>query len=203
MNKTNCHKVKTIIKTQRVVKYPRANIDHISTKIPNKESNPLLYDHVKEVMIHKPCEAGKPNSPCLNKGNYTKYFPKKFTDRTMIYEDGYCLYKRRDDGCVVLKNCVELNNHFVTYNLIFLFKFSSPYLYWYTWRDNWSRLITQWYVDQEGKTINEIKMFYDCRYISPCEATWLIFGFEITCSWETSGTSFNLAINYVWGWWTY
>lgn len=26
---------------------------------------------------------------------------------------------------------------------------------------------------------DEIKMFYDCIYLSPCESVWRIFGFEI------------------------
>nr|GEV00561.1 ATP-dependent DNA helicase RRM3-like [Tanacetum cinerariifolium] len=31
---------------------------------------------------------------------------------------------------------------------------------------------------QVKKAFDEIKTFYDCRYISACEATWRIFGFE-------------------------
>lgn len=34
-------------------------------------------------------------------------------------------------------------------------------------------------VDEDGGNVDEIKMYYDCRYISPCEAAWRILGFEI------------------------
>ncbi|XP_075492602.1 uncharacterized protein LOC142530668 [Primulina tabacum] len=33
--------------------------------------------------------------------------------------------------------------------------------------------------DSLGKNVDEVNMYYDCRYISPCEAAWRIFGFDI------------------------
>ncbi|GKB46670.1 hypothetical protein Tco_0897423, partial [Tanacetum coccineum] len=33
-------------------------------------------------------------------------------------------------------------------------------------------------VNKLKKTIDEIKAFYECRYLSACEAAWRIFGFE-------------------------
>lgn len=55
----------------------------------------------------------------MNKGCCTKNFIEKFIDRAIIDKDGYCLYKKRDDGCVVLKNGVELDIRFVVpYNFI-------------------------------------------------------------------------------------
>lgn len=33
--------------------------------------------------------------------------------------------------------------------------------------------------DQGVQIRDEIKMYYDCRYLSACEATWRIFGFDI------------------------
>jgi len=31
----------------------------------------------------------------------------------------------------------------------------------------------------ETPVIDEIKQYYDCRYISPCEAVWRVFAFDI------------------------
>jgi len=31
--------------------------------------------------------------------------------------------------------------------------------------------------------VDEIKNYYDCRYLSPCEAVWRIFGFDIYHRW--------------------
>ncbi|PHT78408.1 hypothetical protein T459_16460 [Capsicum annuum] len=33
--------------------------------------------------------------------------------------------------------------------------------------------------DEGSQDVDEINMYYDCRYISPCEAAWRIFGFFI------------------------
>lgn len=33
--------------------------------------------------------------------------------------------------------------------------------------------------DRENNKVDEVEMYYDCRYISPCEAAWRIFGFKI------------------------
>jgi len=35
----------------------------------------------------------------------------------------------------------------------------------------------------ETLVIDEIKQYYDCRYISPCEAVWRIFAFVIHHRW--------------------
>jgi len=35
----------------------------------------------------------------------------------------------------------------------------------------------------EEDPIDEIKRYYDCRYVSPCEASWRIFMFDIHEKW--------------------
>jgi len=35
----------------------------------------------------------------------------------------------------------------------------------------------------ETPVIDEIKQYYDCRYLSPCEAVWRIFAFDIHHRW--------------------
>ncbi|KEH21927.1 hypothetical protein MTR_7g026957 [Medicago truncatula] len=35
----------------------------------------------------------------------------------------------------------------------------------------------------KSKLVNEIKEYYDCRYVSPCEAVWRIFAFDIHHKW--------------------
>ncbi|KAK9665754.1 hypothetical protein RND81_14G133600 [Saponaria officinalis] len=111
-----------------------ADVDSIiSAEIPSQHENPVLYDVVKEFMMHGPCGPANKNSPCMVGSKCSKHFPKKYALRTTVDAEGYPLYKRRDNGAFVEKNEVHLDN------------------------------------DQ----------YYDCRYISPCEAVWRIFGFEI------------------------
>lgn len=41
------------------------------------------------------------------------------------------------------------------------------------------RVTAAFYENSESCEIDEIKMYYDCRYISACEAVWRIFSFDI------------------------
>ena len=115
---------------------------------------------------------------------------------TNIDDDGYPVYRRRDDGKIVVKNGVELNNRYVVpHNRYLLLKYgahlnvewcnqsrSIKYLFKYVNKGN-DRVTATFYKtgedDDAVKNVDEINMYYDCRYISPCEAAWRIFGFEI------------------------
>jgi len=39
--------------------------------------------------------------------------------------------------------------------------------------------------NEEKMNVEEIKNYYDCRYLSPCEAVWRTFGFDIHHKWST------------------
>ena len=49
----------------------------------------------------------------MENGKCTKDFPKKFQEVTVLESNGYPLYKRPDNGRVVMKNGVPLDNRFV------------------------------------------------------------------------------------------
>ncbi|KAL1330227.1 hypothetical protein AAHE18_12G095500 [Arachis hypogaea] len=36
-----------------------------------------------------------------------------------------------------------------------------------------------------GQEVDEIKQFYDCRYLAPCESTWRLFAFDIHHKWPS------------------
>ncbi|KAF7839564.1 uncharacterized protein G2W53_008046 [Senna tora] len=99
-------------------KYPTPeDIDKIiCAKIPDRATNPELYAIMQKFMIHGPCGASNYNSPCMVDGRYSKNFPKKFVDRTTVDENGYPLYRRRDDGRTIEKNGINLDNRFVVPN---------------------------------------------------------------------------------------
>ena len=125
-----------------------------------------------------------------------KYFPKKFITFTNVDEDGYPVYRRRDIGKTIKKNGISLDNRFVVpYNAHLLMKYqahinlefcnqsrSIKYLFKYINKGH-DRVTAALYEAGEdgenGSPIDEIKMYYDCRYISPCEAAWRIFGYDI------------------------
>ncbi|XP_010451903.1 PREDICTED: uncharacterized protein LOC104734095 [Camelina sativa] len=155
----------------------------ISAEIPDEATNPTLYNVVKEFMIHGLCGVANPHSPCMDKGKCTKKFPKEFNSSTCINKDGFPVYKRRDDGRSVEKNGTLLDNRYIVpYNPYLLLKYQA------TAKDNLKRNDVELHnqVENDGSSdpvvepvIDEIKRFYDFRYIAPCEAAWRIFGFEI------------------------
>ncbi|XP_061346430.1 uncharacterized protein LOC133292063, partial [Gastrolobium bilobum] len=124
----------------------------ISAEIPNKDSNLSLFAAVTSYMMH-----------------------------------GFPHYKRRNNGSVVKKSGVELDNRYVVpYNAKLLLKYQAHINVEYTCQSNAIKYLFKYIhkgQDRVTTAINhsddEIKMFYDCRYVSACEAAWRIFGFEI------------------------
>ncbi|KAH0757108.1 hypothetical protein KY290_020601 [Solanum tuberosum] len=70
----------------------------ISAELPDKLLDPDYYVAVTNFMMHGPCGSIRKSSPCMQKGKCTKHFPKRFLPSTSLDEEGYPLYRRRDDG---------------------------------------------------------------------------------------------------------
>ncbi|XP_075097192.1 uncharacterized protein LOC107807403 [Nicotiana tabacum] len=146
-------------------------------------------------MMHGPCGSARKSSPCMHNGRCTKHFPKKFVENTTIDEDGYPVYKRRDNGRTIQKEGIELDNRYVVpHNRYLLLKYdahinvewcnqsrSIKYLFKYVNKghDRVTTAFSQSVHEEDSSAIDEIKMYYDCQYISTCEAAWRIFKFPI------------------------
>ena len=99
---------------------PEAIDKHISTEIPDENTQPRLYDVVKQFMVHGPCGPGL-TSPCMNnRHECTKNFPKPFRANTEITGDSYVHTRRRDDG-----RSIRVGNHYVDNRFIVSY---CPYL---------------------------------------------------------------------------
>ncbi|CAJ2669278.1 unnamed protein product [Trifolium pratense] len=184
-------------------KYPTpADIDKIITaEMPSKEDDPAAFNAVQQFMLHGPCGLANTNAPCMPDGVCNKNFPKKFCAETIIDKDGFPTYRRRDDGRHVTKKNVNLDNRYVVpYNRDLLLAFQAhlnvewcnksraiKYLFKYIHKgpDRATVLIEE---NVSGNTatnatqittVDEIKTFLDCRYVSACEACWRIFKFDI------------------------
>ncbi|XP_074297343.1 uncharacterized protein LOC141628055 [Silene latifolia] len=109
-------------------KFPEvADVDKlICAEIPDPATDPVLYEAVKEYMIHGPCGDGYPQSPCMVDSNCSRHFPKKFNDRTIVDSEGYPRYRRRKNGREVEKGGKLLDNSFVVpYNTTLLLKYRA------------------------------------------------------------------------------
>ena len=58
----------------------------VSAQIPDPAVDPVLYQIVKENMIHGPCDQGK-RFICNETGRCNKNFPKQFRLATVLSED--------------------------------------------------------------------------------------------------------------------
>ena len=59
-------------------------------------------------------------------GKCIRCFPKKIHGATIVDQDGFPVYRRRNDGHTVMKNGIELDNRFVVpYNPQLLLKYKT------------------------------------------------------------------------------
>ncbi|XP_076921293.1 uncharacterized protein LOC143582659 [Bidens hawaiensis] len=134
-----------------------SNIDNfILSEIPDKVTEPDLYQLASDHMLHGPCGEANPNCSCMIDRECSKNFPKRFQNETSIDSNGFPLYKRRDNGRYVVKKGINLDNRSVVpYNKILLRKYQD-------------HINVEW-CNQEGLI----------KYLSACEASWRIFSFDV------------------------
>ena len=70
----------------------------VCAEIPDRHSDPKLFDIVTKCMLHGPCGPADPNCGCMkNKNNKCRFrYPKPYVDNTTVDEDGKATYRRRD-----------------------------------------------------------------------------------------------------------
>ncbi|WVZ49780.1 hypothetical protein U9M48_001109 [Paspalum notatum var. saurae] len=167
-----------------------SNIDNIiSAEIPDKDNDLEGYMAVENFMMHGPCGEANHRSPCMIDGKCSKHFPKMFSHETTVDEEGYPIYRRRDDGRIVEKDKVNLDNRYVVpYNRDLIVKYqahinvewcnksrSIKYLFKYIHKGDDKAIAKLTATDKN----DEIQMYLDARYLSAGEASWRIFGFEL------------------------
>lgn len=173
----------------------------ISAEIPFKDDDPELYQLVSEFMMHGPCGKDNPSCSCTVKNKCTKNFPKEFNERTRVDTSGYPVYRRRDTGLYVEKSGVKLDNRYVVlYNHTLLRRYQShmnmewcnqigsiKYLFKYINKGPDRITVALCSSNNRHSEANtnvnesedEVKQYFDCRYVSACEASWRLFGYDI------------------------
>ncbi|XP_076898828.1 uncharacterized protein LOC143552506 [Bidens hawaiensis] len=134
-----------------------SHIDNfISSEIPDKVTDPDLYQLVSDHMLHGPYGEANPSCSCMIDRECSKNFPKRFQSETSIDSKGFPIYKIRDNGRYVVKKGINLDNRSVVpYNKILLRKYQA-------------HINVEW-CNQEGSI----------KYLSACEAAWRIFAFDV------------------------
>ena len=164
----------------------------ICAEIPDPEVFPRLHEIVSRCMMHGPCGLANPSARCMENGKCTKDFPKKFQEVTVLESNGYPLYKRPDNGRVVIKNGVPLDNRFVVPYCPYLsLKYNAhinveactsvksiKYIFKYVYKGHDCARIERSENDQQSR--DEIKNYLDTRYVSAPESVWRLSGFDVT-----------------------
>ncbi|XP_076893885.1 uncharacterized protein LOC143546014 [Bidens hawaiensis] len=167
----------------------------ISAEIPNKDEDPVLYSFVKDFMIHGPCGDYNPKCSCMIDNKCSKNFPKRFSENTCVDTDGFPIYKRPDNRRYVDKSGFDLDNGYVVpYSKYLLKRYqghinvewcnqsgSIKYLFRYinNGPDRATISVGKDNNHDEQEDVDEIKEYYDCRYLSTCEATWRILAYDV------------------------
>ncbi|XP_057452381.1 uncharacterized protein LOC130744206 [Lotus japonicus] len=161
----------------------------ISAELPDPILYPKLYGVVSNYMVHGPCGVSGNQSPCMKNGRCSKLFPKKYEAVTSFDSDGYPVYRRRNTGVTTTRRGVQLDNQFVVpYNPKLLIKYrahidikyynksnSIKYLFKYINKgvDRVTMSMAVGGIRSREKCdvdVDEIKQYYDCRYLSPCDS---------------------------------
>ena len=157
----------------------------VSAEISDENSNPNTFNTVKQTMMHGPCGMLNPNAPCMKDGKCSKKYPQNFQETTIENEDGYPIYRRRNNNQIVEINGFQLDNRWVVpYNPYLTTKYNChinveicssitaiKYLFKYVYKGHDRATV---------EIINdEINLYLDARYISASEASWRIFHYHL------------------------
>ncbi|XP_055306971.1 uncharacterized protein LOC129571224 [Sitodiplosis mosellana] len=175
--------------------------DIISAEIPDKNTDPSLYDVVTKNMVHGPCGTINPNCPCMIDGKCTKRYPRALITESVTGIDGYPLYRRRspeNDGNVaslrIQNRDLDIDNRrIVPYSPLLSKTFNAHINVEYCNSVKSIKYICK-YVNKgsdmamfsisdknrlDQNKNDEIIQYQLGRYISTNEALWRIFSFNI------------------------
>nr|KAJ0196049.1 hypothetical protein LSAT_V11C700371220 [Lactuca sativa] len=168
------------------------NILIVSTEIPNKDDDPEFYALVSEFMIHGPCCSANPKYPCMSENKCSKNFPKPFLENTSIDSNGDVMMDlfiensgvKLDNRSVISYHKTLLKRYQARINVEWCNQATSiKYLFKYINKgpDQATVEVVQNNNgdDNDDAPVDEIKNYYYCRYLSVCEASWRIFGFDV------------------------
>jgi hypothetical protein len=127
----------------------------------------------------------------MEDGKCTCWYPRAYSEHTSAHNDGYPVYRRRDDGITFTRNNHTFTNHdIVPYNLYLTPKYdfhinveiatsitAAKYLCKYIYKGHDRASVS---VESEGpRIIDEVREYLEARYVSAPEACRRIFEFSL------------------------
>lgn len=163
---------------------------YVAAEIPGRpgDSQAELAEIVARCMMHGPCGLRHPLAPCIkDDGTCKAGYPKEFQPDTILRADGYPLYRRRDDGALLEKNGVPMDNRdVVPYSPTLLKRHNAhlnievvasirlvKYIFKYTFKGHDRARL------EVTDTVDEIKEHLDARFLGATEAAWRLFEFPM------------------------
>lgn len=145
-------------------------------------------------MMHGPCGVLNHECPCTKeRGTCKNHYLRPYNANTLQGKDSYPLYRRREDGRKALVRKHWLDNRWVVpYNPFLLRHFNChinvevcssikavKYLYKYLYKGHDRASVSVNEANHDGH-IDEIKLYKEARWVTPLEALWRIYGFDLT-----------------------
>ncbi|AQK55106.1 hypothetical protein ZEAMMB73_Zm00001d051768 [Zea mays] len=167
----------------------------ISAEMPDKKKYPELYKMVIKHMMHGPCGLLNPKCPCTKgRASCKNHYPRAFSNATSQGKDSYPIYRRRDDGRKETVRGCELDNRWVVpYNPYLLRLFNChinveacgsikavKYLFKYIYKGHDRASVAVTDANKADGDVDEIKQYRDARWVTPPEALWRIFSFDLS-----------------------
>ncbi|OMO62337.1 hypothetical protein COLO4_33117 [Corchorus olitorius] len=179
------------LKGQENVKCGPQTDQIISAEIPDMLKDLVGYNVVANYIMHGPCGLANLNAQCMHENKCQKRFPKAYQEFSTTDGNGFPLYRRRETQASVVINNIPLDNMYVVpHDLDFVVKYQAhinvelcsqsraiKYLFKYINKGPYQASAILETTNHNPR--DEIKQFLDCRYLTPHEACWRIFEFEI------------------------
>ena len=123
----------------------------------------------------------------MNDGKCSKFYPKEFTEKTIVLPNGRIIYARPNNKITTNKSGVDVDNGYVVpHNVDLLVKYQAHINVEIVNRDDMEKYLFKYTTKgpdcakvgiRDGG--NEIQQCLDCRCIAPNEAAWRLLLFEI------------------------
>ncbi|XP_021754919.1 uncharacterized protein LOC110720220 [Chenopodium quinoa] len=185
-----------ILKQDYKIKCPSDFDKFVCAEIPYV-ANSYLRKVILKHMMHCPCGHLDPDCPCMkhkeSRGRCKYGYPKQLCDEIRNSRDGYPMYRRKDTRETVTVQKIVMDNKWVIpYNPYLSSHFDChlnvevcstievvKYFYNYVYKGH---DIISFNVVQFKDVVpaqDEIEQYQSGRWVSPCEAAWRLFGFDM------------------------